>query len=282
MGSPKVSSRIGKDYSQRAGLKRLWEKGNFYLCLCPHTLLVQHIGFAYLQMNYTLCDFFLSILAQPSGTHRPRLYLTALKTFDGGLSCVPWTPFRHDHFSWTRASQFPPPWAPSPGTAAIWLAACLWSPGLGPALHMWRFYFSLSVRRILNLLQWKINLGKMTQLQACEDFWALLSLPSITKLRSLTSVMKTLAKIWVPVPVATGFNFQPRYQTVLPIPLSARCGHCLLLNIFQTFPSSFKEDFTFLSTYFALTLACISTNHFWHLCVFFRKPSHNISTGTVL
>ena len=74
MGLPQFSSRIRKDYSQRAGLKRQCEKKSAFVCVyTPHSWLIQHIGFTYLQMNYTLCDFSLWIQAQPSGTHRPRL-----------------------------------------------------------------------------------------------------------------------------------------------------------------------------------------------------------------
>lgn len=54
------------------------------------------------------------------------------------------------------------------------------------------------MRRVINVLPWKINPGKTVQPQVCEDFWASLSLLSSTKHRSLTSVMETSAKIWAP------------------------------------------------------------------------------------
>lgn len=207
--------------------------------------------------------------------------MTSLKTFDRSLSCLPWTPCLHIHFSWTVASQFSLPWAPSSGIVAICLAshpygAQTWVQhsicgGFIPLCWLWgEFLMSFS--------------GRSTYINdLAPSMWgllSLLSLPPIVKLRFLTFILKTSTKIWAPVTTAIAFSFQPHYQTVLPIPLSTHCGHCLLLTVFWTFPSSFKEDFVFLSTYFALTLACISTNHSWHLGLFFKKLLYNISTGT--
>lgn len=109
-------------------------------------------------------------------------HMTDLKTFDWGLSHLPWTPCLHDPSCGTElpSTLGPLPW----NCCHLTCPSSIWSPGLGPALHMWRLYSILvTMRRILNVLQWKINQGRVTQLQAGEDFWVLLSLASITELR---------------------------------------------------------------------------------------------------
>ena len=160
----------------------MWEKVSLCLCLYPHSWLIQHIGFTYLQMNYTLRDFSLWIQAHPSGTHRPRLStwqiwkhlteacLVSPELVSTILSCGTELP----------STLGPLPW----NCCHLTCPSSIWSPSLGPALHMWRLYSILvTVRRIINVLQWKINQGRVTQLQTGEDFWALLSLASITELR---------------------------------------------------------------------------------------------------
>lgn len=62
MGLPKFSSRIGKAYSQREGLQSLCEK-KLLVYVSTHTLFTHLSYFTYFQMSYTLCDFFLWVLA---------------------------------------------------------------------------------------------------------------------------------------------------------------------------------------------------------------------------
>lgn len=212
---------------------------------------------------YIFHDFFLWILVQPSSIHRRSLSIwSLLQHFAGACPNSPELLVMLISMYHFCASQLHLPWVPPSATAALRLAS---HPYEAQDCVQHSIYSLWWLHSIFN--------GKMTYLWAHENFWAWLSLPSSIKIGFLSSITKTSAKIWVPVTVATAFNFQSHYQTILPVPFST---HSVGIACFNLVSLPFKEDFIFLSTYFALILACISANHSWHFGLFFRKtlPQH--------
>ena len=98
----------------------VWEKVSLCLCLYPPQL-AYPTYWLYLSSDelYSLWLFLMDSSPAFRNSQTKTFHMTNLKTFDWGLSNLPWTPCLHDPFLWNRASLYS---GPLPGTAAIWLA----------------------------------------------------------------------------------------------------------------------------------------------------------------